>query len=145
MSLFNKLQESKQTKIDAEKAAGATFLQENKTKEGITELPSGIQYQVVQEGTGPKPALQAKIKAHYVGRLINGNEFDNSFKRGQPFEAPILNLIKGWQEVLPMMPVGSRWRFWIPSDLAYGDSGAGGSIPGGAVLDFEIELLGIVG
>ena len=145
MSLFNKLQESKQRKIDAEKAAGAIFLQENKTKEGITELASGIQYQVVQEGTGPKPALQAKIKAQYVGRLINGNEFDNSFKRGQPFEAPILNLIKGWQEVLPMMPVGSRWRFWIPSDLAYGDSGAGGSIPGGAVLDFEIELLGIVG
>jgi len=145
MSLFQKPQGNRQEKIDAEKATGATFLAENKAKDGVLELPNGIQYQVVQEGTGEKPALQAKIKAHYIGRLINGNEFDNSFKRGQPFEAPILNLIKGWQVVLPMMPVGSRWRLWIPSDLAYGDGGAGGSIPGGAVLDFEIELLGIVG
>lgn len=145
MSLFQKLQGNRQEKIDAEKATGASFLAENKSKEGVQELPDGIQYQVLQEGTGEKPALQAKIKAHYIGRLINGNEFDNSFKRGQPFEAPILNLIKGWQTVLPMMPVGSRWRLWIPSDLAYGDNGAGGSIPGGAVLDFEIELLGIVG
>jgi FKBP-type peptidyl-prolyl cis-trans isomerase FklB len=145
MSLFQKLQGNRQEKIDAEKKAGADFLAGNKTKEGVQELPNGIQYQVLQEGTGEKPALQAKIKAHYIGRLTNGNEFDNSFKRGQPFEAPILNLIKGWQVVLPMMPVGSRWRLWIPSDLAYGDNGAGGSIPGGAVLDFEIELLGIVG
>ncbi len=145
MSLFQRLQGNRQEKIDAEKKAGADFLAGNKAKEGVQELPNGIQYQVLQEGTGEKPALQAKIKAHYIGRLTNGNEFDNSFKRGQPFEAPILNLIKGWQVVLPMMPVGSRWRLWIPSDLAYGDNGAGGSIPGGAVLDFEIELLGIVG
>jgi FKBP-type peptidyl-prolyl cis-trans isomerase FklB len=145
MGLFDKLQESRMAKVNEEKAAGAAFLAENKSKPGVQELPSGIQYQVLQEGTGEKPALRAKIKAHYAGRLLNGKEFDSSYSRNQPFEAPILNLIKGWQEALPLMAVGSKWRLWIPSDLAYGDIGAGGSIPGGAVLDFDVELLDIVG
>ena len=144
MSLFDKLQSNRKSKIDEEKAAGAAFLAENKGKEGVIELPNGIQYQVLKEGAGDKPDVRDKIKAHYAGRLLSGKEFDSSYKRNSPFSAPILNLIQGWQIVLPMMPLNSKWRLWIPSDLAYGDSGAGGSIPGGAVLDFEIELLEII-
>jgi FKBP-type peptidyl-prolyl cis-trans isomerase FklB len=144
MSLFDKLQSNRKAKIDEEKNAGAAFLAENKKKEGVFELPNGIQYQIIKEGSGDKPDVRDKIKAHYAGRLINGKEFDSSFRRNAPFTAPILNLIKGWQIVLPMMPLNSKWRLWIPSDLAYGDAGAGGSIPGGAVLDFEIELLEII-
>lgn len=145
MSLFDKLQSNRREKLDKEKQEGAEFLAANKSAEGVQELPGGIQYMIVQEGTGPKPQLQSTIKAHYIGRLLNGSEFDSSYRRNQPFTARITALIKGWQQVLPMMPVGSRWRIWVPSDLAYGDNGAGGSIPGGAVLDFEIELLEIVG
>lgn len=145
MSLFDRLQANRGEKLEKEKAAGAEFMASNKQAEGVQELPSGIQYLVVQEGDGPKPQLQSTIKAHYIGRLLNGNEFDNSYRRGQPFSARITGLIKGWQQVLPLMPTGSRWRIWVPSDLAYGDNGAGAGIPGGAVLDFEIELLEIVG
>ena len=132
-------------KINKEKATGAEFLLTNKQQEGVKELPGGIQYMVINEGTGSKPSLQSTIKAHYVGRLLDGKEFDNSYRRGNPFTARITALIKGWQEALPMMPVGSKWRLWIPSDLAYGDSGVGqAGIPGGAVLDFEVELLDII-
>ena len=144
MSLFDKLQGNRNAKINEEKTSGAAFLADNKKKEGVVELTNGIQYQVLKEGSGEKPNVRDKIKAHYAGRLLNGKEFDSSYKRGTPFVAPILNLIEGWQIVLPMMPLNSKWRLWIPSDLAYGDSGAGGSIPGGAVLDFEIELLEIL-
>lgn len=142
MSLQNKLQAHREEKLRAEKEAGAKFLAENKEKAGVVELPGGIQYKVLQQGNGPQPTLQSKVKAHYAGRLIDGKEFDNSFKRGQPFVAPLTALIKGWQEVLPLMPTGSRWILWIPSDMAYGDGGVGqAGIPGGAVLEFEIELL----
>jgi FKBP-type peptidyl-prolyl cis-trans isomerase FklB len=144
MSLFDKLHASRKAKVDEEKTTGAAFLAENKKNEGVIELPNGIQYQVLKEGNGEKPDIADKIKAHYAGRLINGKEFDSSYRRNSPFTAPIRNLIEGWQIVLPMMPVNSKWRLWIPSDLAYGDNGAGGSIPGGAVLDFEIELLEII-
>lgn len=144
MSLFEKLQANRQAKVNEEKNAGAAFLAENKKRTGVIELSNGIQYEVLKEGSGAKPDVRDKIKAHYAGRLLNGKEFDSSYRRGAPFTAPILNLIKGWQIVLPMMPLNSKWRLWIPSDLAYGDAGAGGSIPGGATLDFEIELLEIV-
>ena len=144
MSLQDKLKGFSDNKLQAEKDAGAAFLAENKSKPGITELASGIQYQVLTEGTGPKPSADSSVKAHYSGSLLNGKEFDSSFKRNQPFTAPLRNLIKGWQEVVPMMPVGSKWRLWIPSELAYGDRGAGGSIPGGATLQFDIELLEII-
>ncbi len=143
MSLFDRLQNAKGDKLQKEKDAGAAFMAENKSKEGITELPSGIQYQVLKEGTGPKPEPTATVKAHYRGALLDGKEFDSSFKRNQPFTAGLKQLIKGWQEVLPMMPAGSMWRLWIPSDLAYGDYGTGG-IPGGATLMFDVELLEIV-
>ena len=143
MSLFDRLQNAKGDKLQKEKEEGSTFMQENKSKEGIVELPSGIQYQVLKEGAGEKPTLSSTIKAHYRGALLNGKEFDSSFKRNQPFTAKPTQLIKGWQEVLPMMPLGSTWRLWIPSDLAYGDYGTGG-IPGGATLLFDIELLEIM-
>lgn len=143
MSLFDRLQGAKSEKINAEKEAGAAFLAENKMKEGIVELPSGIQYQVLQEGNGKKPELRSEIKAHYAGRLLNGKEFDSSYRRNQPFTARLTQLIKGWQEVLPLMPEGSKCRMWIPSDLAYGDNGVPG-IPGGATLEFDVELLQIL-
>jgi FKBP-type peptidyl-prolyl cis-trans isomerase FklB len=143
MSLQDKLSSHNNDRLSAEKKAGSDFLAKNKTEEGVVELPGGIQYKILQEGNGPKPELRSTIKAHYAGRLLNGKEFDSSYRRNQPFSAPITSLIKGWQEVLPMMPVGSKWTIWTPSDLAYGDRGTGG-IPGGAVLNFDIELLEIV-
>jgi FKBP-type peptidyl-prolyl cis-trans isomerase FklB len=143
MSLFDRLQGAKGEKINAEKEAGAAFLAENKKKEGITELPSGIQYQVLQEGTGKQPAANSEIKAHYAGRLLSGKEFDSSYRRNQPFTARLTQLIKGWQEVLPLMAEGSKWRLWIPSGLAYGDNGVPG-IPGGSTLEFDVELLQII-
>lgn len=145
MSLFDRLQKSKTEKLNAEKEAGAAFLEANRNKEGVQLFENGIQYQIVKEGTGAQPSPAATIKAHYIGRLLNGTEFDNSFKRGQPFTAPLSALIKGWQYAIPHMPVGSRWQLWIPSHLAYGDAGVGqAGIPGGAVLNFEIELLEII-
>jgi FKBP-type peptidyl-prolyl cis-trans isomerase FklB len=145
MSLFNRLQGAHAEKIAAEKAAGAAFLEKNQKNEGVQLFENGIQYKVLQQGGGELPSSQATIKAHYVGRLLNGKEFDNSYKRGAPFTAPLSALIKGWQYAIPEMPVGSKWQLWIPSDLAYGDAGVGqAGIPGGAVLDFEIELLDII-
>ncbi|MBS1918143.1 MAG: FKBP-type peptidyl-prolyl cis-trans isomerase [Bacteroidetes bacterium] len=129
--------------IQQQKEAGKEFLQKNKEQDGVTELDNGIQYQVVQEGTGKTPLVTDTILAHYKGSLLNGKEFDSSYKRGKPFSAPILALIKGWQVAIPMMKEGSIWRLWIPSDLAYGDRGSG-SIPGGATLLFEVELISIV-
>lgn len=131
-------------KITAQKEAGAGFLAANKTKEGVTELPSGIQYLILKEGTGAQPAVSDTVKAHYKGALLDGKEFDSSFRRNQPFTAPLRSLIKGWQEVLPLMKEGSHWRLWIPSDLAYGDRGAGSDIPGGATLMFEVELIAVL-
>ncbi len=132
------------SKIAAQKEAGESFLKTNKEKEGVIELASGIQYEILKEGQGPKPLASDTVKAHYKGSLLDGKEFDSSFRRNQPFTAPLRSLIKGWQEVLPLMKEGSHWRLWIPSDLAYGDRGAGADIPGGATLVFEVELLNVV-
>lgn len=131
-------------KIEAQKKAGKEFLEKNKTKQGVNELPGGLQYEVIKEGNGRHPALSNQIKAHYKGALLDGKEFDSSFKRNQPFTAPLTALIQGWQIAIPLMKEGSHWRLWIPSDLAYGDRGAGRDIPGGATLMFEVELLEIV-
>ncbi|MBL7710315.1 MAG: FKBP-type peptidyl-prolyl cis-trans isomerase [Chitinophagaceae bacterium] len=144
MSIQNKLKEFMSGKIDKQKEEGNAFLQSNKTKEGVFELPEGLQYMVIKEGTGPQPLVTDSVKAHYKGSLLNGKEFDNSFKRGQPFSAPLRSLIKGWQIALPLMKEGSHWRLWIPSELAYGDRGAGSDIPGGATLIFEVELISII-
>ena len=131
-------------KIEKQKQEGQTFLEENKNKEGVVVLPQGMQYLVIKEGTGAQPSISDTVRAHYKGALLNGKEFDNSFKRGQPFSAPLRSLIQGWQIALPLMKEGSHWRLWIPSNLAYGDRGAGADIPGGATLMFEVELISIV-
>jgi FKBP-type peptidyl-prolyl cis-trans isomerase FklB len=144
MSLQNKLKDYMQGKIEAQKSAGAAFMTANLNKPGVKELPGGIQYEVIKEGSGKQPLIDQSVKAHYKGTLLDGKEFDNSFKRGQPFTAPLRALIKGWQVALPMMKEGSHWRLWIPSDLAYGDRGAGSDIPGGATLIFEVELLQVI-
>lgn len=143
MSLQDRLFGFRSEKLKEEKEAGAKFLSENKIKEGVKELPSGIQYQVIKEGEGKHPKLNSTIKAHYRGSLLNGKEFDSSYKRNQPFTARLTQLIKGWQEVIPLMTEGSTYRLWIPSDLAYGDNGTGG-IPGGATLQFDVELIQIL-
>lgn len=144
MSIQNKLKEFMNSKIDAQKKMGADFLEVNKDKPGVVTLAEGLQYEIIKEGSGNKPAITATIKAHYKGSLLDGKEFDSSFKRNQPFTAPLRSLIKGWQIAIPLMNEGSHWRLWIPSDLAYGDRGAGGDIPGGATLIFEVELLKIL-
>lgn len=145
MGLQDKLKAFREGKLNEEKQKGAEFLAANRDREGVTELPNGIQYLIIKDGNGEKPSPNSTIKAHYKGSLLSGKEFDSSYRRNQPFTAPLKALIKGWQEVIPMMPVGSIWRLWIPSDLAYGDRGAGGDIPGGATLQFDIELLEITG
>lgn len=132
-------------KIQEEKLAGQKFLDHNKKKPGVVTLPSGLQYEVLSRGIGPIPKATDTVRANYVGTLINGKEFDNSYKRGEPITIPVSGVIRGWVEALQLMPVGSKWRLFIPSDLGYGDRGAGeGAIPGGATLIFDIELLSIV-
>jgi len=143
MSLQDKLWGHRSGKIQKEKEEGAKFLSENKTKEGVKELPNGIQYQILKEGEGRNPQPNSNIKAHYRGSLLNGKEFDSSYKRNQPFTARLTQLIKGWQQVIPLMKEGSTYRLWIPSDLAYGDNGMGG-IPGGATLQFDVELIQVL-
>ena len=128
-------------KLEEQKLIGQKFLDENKTKPGIISLLEGIQYEILKEGTGRQPAPGDSVTAHYKGALLNGKEFDSSFKRNQPFTARLTQLIKGWQIAIPLMKEGSHWRLWIPSELAYGDRGAGQDIPGGATLMFEVELL----
>ena len=105
--------------------AGEAFLAENKSKEGVVTLPSGLQYKILTPGTGPKPTASDTVKCNYKGTLLNGKEFDSSYKRGEPASFPVGGVIKGWTEALQLMPVGSKWQLFIPSDLAYGDHGAG--------------------
>lgn len=143
MSLQEKLWGFRSEKVKKEKEEGAKFLSENKTKEGVKELSNGIQYQVLKEGEGKNPEPNSNIKAHYKGSLLNGKEFDSSYKRNQPFTARLTQLIKGWQNVIPLMKEGSIYRLWIPSDFAYGDNGTGG-IPGGATLQFDVELIQVL-
>jgi FKBP-type peptidyl-prolyl cis-trans isomerase FklB len=128
---------------DKNKKDGEKFLEENKKEAGVVTLPSGLQYKVITEGKGPKPAATQTVVTNYSGTLIDGTEFDSSMKHGKPAEFPVNGVIKGWTEALQMMKVGSKWRLFIPPDLAYGDQGAGNVIPPGSTLIFEIELLQI--
>lgn len=141
MSIQDKLKNFMSGKIEAQKEAGKKFIEENQSKEGVVTLPEGVQYLVLKEGDGKQPLISDSVTAHYKGALLDGKEFDSSFKRNQPFTARLTQLIKGWQIAIPLMKEGSHWRLWIPSDLAYGDRGAGSDIPGGATLMFEVELL----
>ena len=122
----------------------ATFLAENAEREGIVNRPSGLQYEILEEGSGPIPKAHNKVQAHYEGRLLSGKVFDSSYRRGQPATFPVNGLIQGWQEALQIMPVGSKWRLYIPANLGYGARGAGNDIPGNATLVFDLELLSIV-
>jgi FKBP-type peptidyl-prolyl cis-trans isomerase FklB len=141
--LRKKQEETMQAAGQANKKAGDAFLAENKTKEGVVTLPSGLQYKILKEGTGPKPAATDTVVCNYRGTLIDGKEFDSSYKRGQAATFPVSGVIKGWTEAVQLMPVGSKWQLFIPGDLAYGNRGAGPDIGPGTMLIFEVELLSI--
>lgn len=124
--------------------AGQQYLAENKNKPGVTTTETGLQYEVLTQGTGEIPSRQDKVRVHYTGKLINGTVFDSSVERGQPAEFPVTGVISGWIEALTMMPVGSKWQLTIPHFLAYGERGAGPAIPPFSTLIFEVELLNII-
>jgi len=125
------------------KAGGEAFLAANKGMEGVVTLPSGVQYKILTAGTGKTPTLADTVVCQYRGTLIDGKEFDSSYKRGQPATFPVKGVIKGWTEVLQLMPVGSKWQVVVPASLAYGERGAGADIGPNATLIFEIELVAI--
>ena len=127
------------------KKEGEDFLAANKGKQGVVTLPSGLQYKILKAGSGPKPSAADSVVCNYRGTLINGTEFDSSYKRGQPATFPVSGVIKGWTEALQLMPVGSKWQLFVPSGLAYGERGAGADIGPNATLIFEVELLSIAG
>ena len=148
MQLQKEMQEKQQAKAaqegEANKKEGDAFLATNKTKEGVVTLPSGLQYKILTPGTGPKPTASDSVVCNYKGTLINGSEFDSSYKRGEPATFPVTGVIKGWTEALQLMPVGSKWQLFIPPDLAYGPRGTpGGPIGPNATLIFEVELISI--
>ena len=128
----------------AAKAEGEKFLAENGKKEGVVTLKSGLQYEVLREGNGKKPKATDQVKCHYEGTLINGQVFDSSYKRNEPAVFPLNQVIPGWTEGLQLMQEGAKYRFYIPYILAYGESGAGGSIPPFATLIFDVELLEVI-
>ena len=138
-------QEVRRKAVEQNQAAGEEFLKINGLKKGVVTLPSGLQYEILREGDGPKPSLTDSVECHYHGTLINGQVFDSSMDRGQTATFPLQGVIKGWTEILQLMPVGSKWKVTIPADLAYGDRGAGEMIQPGSTLIFIIELIAIVG
>jgi FKBP-type peptidyl-prolyl cis-trans isomerase FklB len=143
MTLMNQKQEAKSKTTIVE---GQKFLAQNKNKPGMQTTASGLQYEIITQGTGPKPTVNDSVEVNYVGTLINGNEFDNSYKRGQSITFLVTGVIKGWTEALQLMNAGSKYKLYIPYELAYGTNDVGnGSIPGGSVLVFEVELLRVVG
>lgn len=141
MKMINQVQEAKsQTAINA----GQKFLEQNRMKPGVKITASGLQYEVLREGSGPKPTVNDTVEVNYAGTLIDGTEFDNSYKRGQSISFPVTGVIKGWTEALQLMPAGSKYKLYIPHNLAYGTNDVG-SIPAGSVLIFEVELLKVSG
>lgn len=145
---FNEIHERMQAdKAEQSKeviAAGEDFLADNAKRDGITVTESGLQYEVITEGSGEKPTAESTVRTHYHGTLIDGTVFDSSYDRGQPAEFPVGGVIKGWTEALQMMPVGSKWRLYVPYQLAYGEQGAGGAIGPYSTLVFDVELLDII-
>jgi FKBP-type peptidyl-prolyl cis-trans isomerase FklB len=137
-------QDLNKAKSDKNLAAGQAFLEKNKTDSGVVVLPSGLQYKILKVGTGEKPTLNNKVKVHYHGTLIDGTVFDSSVERGEPIELNVGGVIEGWKEALQLMPEGSKWRLFVPSNLGYGEKGAQGSPIGpNATLIFEVELISI--
>ncbi|MCL2510900.1 MAG: FKBP-type peptidyl-prolyl cis-trans isomerase [Bacteroidales bacterium] len=145
--LDNKLEELETKRMEKEfafnKIAGVAFLEDNKTKEGVVVLPSGLQYKIIKAGKGAIPALNDRVKVHYRGTLIDGTEFDSSYKRDEPAGFSLFGVIPGWTEALAMMPVGSKWMLYIPYELAYGNQQKGQLIAPFSALIFEVELLEI--
>ena len=139
MSLQDKLKALLQSKSEDQEK----FLQDNAAKEGVVTLPSGLQYLVLNSGDGAKPGPTTMVTVHYEGSLVNGKVFDSSYKRGKPATFGVHQVIRGWTEALQLMPVGSKWRLFIPAELGYGARGAGGSIPPNSTLVFDVELISI--
>ena len=142
-NMRKKQEEQVQQMAETNKKEGDAFLAENKTKAGVVTLPSGLQYKILSEGTGPKPTAADSVICNYKGTLLDGTEFDSSAKHGGPATFPVSGVIKGWTEALQLMPVGSKWQLFVPSDLAYGQRGAGGGIAPNSTLIFEVELVSI--
>jgi FKBP-type peptidyl-prolyl cis-trans isomerase len=144
MDVRKKMQEKMQAEGAENKKKGDAFLAENKSKPGVVALPDGLEYKILKEGTGPKPTSSDTVECNYRGTLIDGKEFDSSYKRGKPAQFAVTGVIKGWTEALQLMPVGSKWQLFIPADLAYGERSPSPDIGPGDTLVFEIELLSIV-
>jgi FKBP-type peptidyl-prolyl cis-trans isomerase FklB len=142
--VMNYIEKAKTEKAAMAKKQGQEFLAENKTKPGVVTTASGLQYIVLKEGSGPKPTLTDKVKCDYEGKLLDGTVFDSSIKSGKPVEFNVNGVIKGWTEALQLMNTGSKWRLFVPSELAYGDQQAGPDIKPGSTLIFDVELLEIV-
>jgi FKBP-type peptidyl-prolyl cis-trans isomerase FklB len=140
-----RMQEKQEVQTRMQAKEGEQFLAENAKKAGVTVTASGLQYEIVTAGTGEKPTAKSRVKTHYHGILIDGTVFDSSYNRGQPIDFAVGGVIAGWTEALQLMPVGSKWRLYIPQDLAYGERGAGASIAPFSALIFDVELLEIVG
>ena len=143
MGVSDKLFEMKNQKAEANLKTGEQFLEENGKKPGVVVLASGLQYEIITEGTGSKPSAKNKVTCHYHGTLIDGTVFDSSVQRGQPATFPLNMVIKGWTEGLQLMTQGSKWRFFIPPQLGYGDRQVSAQIGPNSTLIFEVELLGI--
>jgi len=143
MGISDKLSQMKNEKAAANLKAGEDFLAANKTKAGVVALPSGLQYQVLKEGAGAKPGPRDKVTCHYHGTLIDGTVFDSSVQRGQPATFPLDRVISGWTEGLQLMPTGSKWRFFIPPNLGYGDRQVSAQIGPNSTLIFDVELISV--
>ena len=142
--ISGRMQEAEAAKAQLAAAAGEAFLAENAKKAGVTVTESGLQYEVLNAGSGAKPSRADKVRTHYHGTLIDGTVFDSSYNRGQPAEFPVSGVIAGWTEALQLMPVGAKYRLYIPHNLAYGERGAGGAIKPYSALIFDVELLDIL-
>jgi FKBP-type peptidyl-prolyl cis-trans isomerase FklB len=141
MGIADRLFNMNKEKSAANLKAGQEFLEANKAKPGVTALPSGLQYEILTAGSGPKPSAASKVTCHYHGTLINGTVFDSSVRRGQPATFPLNAVIKGWTEGLQLMPTGSKWRFFIPANLAYGERQVSAEIGPNSTLIFDVELI----
>ena len=144
INIYQKKEKEEQiTKSTNSKVDGEKFLAENRNNDGVIVLASGLQYKIIKNGEGKKPLIDSRVIVHYRGTLIDGTEFDSSYARGEPIELGLNQVIKGWQETLQLMSVGSKWQVFIPSELAYGERGAGRAIGPNSTLIFDIELLSI--
>lgn len=141
--MMAKMAENSKKAGEKNKKDGEAFLAENKKKQGVVTLPSGLQYKILVDGKGRKPALKDTVTAHYRGTLLDGTEFDSSYKQGEPTTFAVSRMIKGWTEVLPLMRVGSKWQVYVPANLAYGDRAASQEIGPNSTLIFEIELIAV--